>query len=45
MRNYIINCGYYIINCGDYEISDGREFSQLGFFKKTTLYKLKVKNR
>ena len=26
---------------GDYEISDGREFSQLGFFIKTKLYKLR----
>ena len=45
MRNYIMNFGYYIINCGDYEISYGREFSQLGCFIKTKLYKLKVKNR
>ena len=44
MRNYIINYGYYIINCWDYEISNGREFSQSGFFIKTKLYKLKETN-
>ena len=36
-----MDCRYYIINCGDYEISDGREISQLGFFIKTKLYKLR----
>ena len=30
-----------LINCGDYEISNGHEFSQLGFFIKTKLYKLR----
>ena len=44
MRNYVINCGHLKINCADYEISDGHEFSQLGFFIKTKLYKLKVTN-
>ena len=28
---------------GDYEISDGHEFLQLGFFIKTKLYKLRLK--
>ena len=28
---------------GDYEISDGREGMQLGFFKKTKSYKLRLK--
>ena len=36
-----MDCRYYIINCGDYEISDGREFLQLGLFIKTKLHKLR----
>ena len=30
-----------LINCGDYETSEGREGTQLGFFIKTKLYKLR----